>query len=140
DFAKSKPVLVCTGGTSVVYVDDVAKAIVRALEKGRAGERYILGGENLTVKQLAELTLELLGQKKKIVTLPKGVLRGLASFAQTLHIPMPFNTHVVPYATKFWFMDSAKAQRELGVEFRPARAALAPTLDWLKGSGRIQTQ
>src|SRR5262249_53727036 len=52
DFAKSKPVLVCSGGTSVVYVDDVALAIVRAMEKGVAGERYILGGENLTVRQL----------------------------------------------------------------------------------------
>src|SRR5262245_51335420 len=87
DFAKSKPVLVCTGGTSVVYVEDVAKAVVRAMEKGRPGERYILGGENLTVKQLAELTLEILGQKKKIVTVPNPVLRGLASVAQTLHIP-----------------------------------------------------
>ena len=137
DFAKSKPVLVCTGGTSVVYVDDVALAVVRAAEKGRPGERYILGGENLTVKQLAELTLELLGQKKKIVTVPNGVLRGLATVAQTLHIPMPFNTHVVPYATKFWFMDSSKAQKELGVAFRSARETLGPTLSWLKESGRI---
>jgi dihydroflavonol-4-reductase len=138
DFAKSKPVLVCTGGTSVVYVEDVALAIVRAMEKGRPGERYILGGENLTVKQLASLTLELLGQqKKKIVTVPNGVLRGLATVAQTLHIPMPFNTHVVPYATKFWFMDSSKAQKELGVAFRSARETLQPTLSWLKESGRI---
>src|SRR5262249_29934442 len=49
DFAKSAPVLVCSGGTSVVYVDDVALAIVRAMDKGRPGERYILGGENLTI-------------------------------------------------------------------------------------------
>jgi dihydroflavonol-4-reductase len=137
DFAKSKPVLVCTGGTSVVYVEDVAAAIAAAVQKGRPGERYILGGENLTVKQLAELTLELLGQKKKIVTVPNGFLRGLASVAQKLHIPMPFNTHVVPYATKFWFMDSSKAQRELGVSFRSARETLTPTLHWLKESGRI---
>jgi dihydroflavonol-4-reductase len=137
DFAKSKPVLVCTGGTSVVYVEDVAAAIAAAVQKGRPGERYILGGENLTVKQLAELTLELLGQKKTIVTVPNGFLRGLASVAQKLHIPMPFNTHVVPYATKFWFMDSSKAQRELGVSFRSARETLTPTLHWLKESGRI---
>src|SRR5262249_59107365 len=77
DFAKSKPVLVCSGGTSVVHVDDVALAIVRALEKGKAGERYILGGENLTVRQLAELCLELLGQKKKIVQIPNSVIKGL---------------------------------------------------------------
>ncbi len=138
DFAKSKPVLVCSGGTSVVYVDDVALAIVRAMEKGTPGERYILGGENLTVRQLAELCLELLGQKKKIVQIPNPVIKGLTAVARTLHIPLPYNPHVVPYATKFWFMDSSKAQRELGVKFRPARETLQPTLAWLRESGRIE--
>ncbi len=137
DFAKSKPVLVCNGGTSVAYVDDVALAIVRAMEKGKPGERYILGGENLTVRQLAELTLELLGQKKGIVQVPNGVIKTLTAVATTLHIPLPYNPHVIPYATRYWFMDSSKAQRELGVSFRPARAALEPTLAWLKESGRI---
>jgi dihydroflavonol-4-reductase len=138
DFAKSKPVLVCNGGTSVVYVDDVALAIVRALEKGRTGERYILGGENLTVKQLASLCLELLGQRKRIVRVPNGVIKFIAAVGSTLHIPLPFNHHVIPYATKYWFMSNQKAQRELGVSFRSARDTLAPTLDWLKKSGRIQ--
>jgi len=137
DFAKSSPVLVCNGGTSVVYVDDVAMAIVRAMERGKPGERYILGGENLTVRQLAELCLDVLGQKKKIVQVPNGLLKAIAAVGKTLHIPLPFNPHVVPYATRFWFMDSSKAQRELGVSFRPARATLEPTLAWLKESGRI---
>jgi dihydroflavonol-4-reductase len=138
DFAKSKPVLVCSGGTSVVFVDDVALAIVRALEKGRSGERYILGGDNLSVRQLAELCLELLGQKKSIVQVPNALLRGITRVATTLKVPLPYNPHVVPYATKYWFMDSSKARRELGVEFRSARDTLAPTLAWLKESGRIQ--
>src|SRR5512143_801867 len=137
DFAKSKPVLVCNGGTSVVYVDDVAQAIARAVERGKPGERYILGGENLTVRQLAELCLELLGQKKSIVQIPNGVIKALTAVATTLRIPLPFNPHVIPHATRYWFMDSSKAQRELGVSFRPARAALEPTLAWLKESGRI---
>jgi dihydroflavonol-4-reductase len=138
DFAKSKPVLVCSGGTSVVYVDDVALAIVRALEKGRSGERYILGGDNLSVRELAQLCLDLLGQKKSIVQVPNSLLRGITKVATTLRVPLPFNPHVVPYATKYWFMDSSKARRELGVEFRSARETLAPTLAWLKESGRIQ--
>ena len=138
DFAKSKPVLVCNGGTSVVYVDDVALAIVRAMEKGKPGERYILGGENLTVRQLAELCLERPRAEEEDRS---GAERGLEGHrppsATTLHIPLPFNPHVVPYATRFWFMDSSKAQRELGVSFRPARATLEPTLAWLRESGRI---
>jgi dihydroflavonol-4-reductase len=139
DFAKSKPVLVCNGGTSVVFVDDVALAIVRALEKGKPGERYILGGENLTVRQLAELCLELLGQKTSVVNVPNAVIKGVTAVAGVFHIPLPYNKHVIPYATKYWFMDSSKAQRELGVSFRSARDTLVPTLTWLKESGRIQS-
>jgi dihydroflavonol-4-reductase len=137
DFAKSSPVMVCSGGTSVAFVDDVALGTVQALERGRAGERYILGGENVKIKDLAALTLELLGQKKRIMTLPNGVIRGVAKGALGLGIPVPFNPRVIPYATRYWFVDSAKATRELGVTFRPARECLAPTLAWLKETGRI---
>jgi dihydroflavonol-4-reductase len=137
DFARARTVLVCRGGTSVVHVDDVALAIVRALEKGRVGERYILGGDNLTIKQLAELCLLLLGQKKSIVTVPNVIIKPLTAVATTLRIPLPYNPHLVPYATKFWFMDSSKARRELGVHFRGAPETLGPTLEWLKQSGHI---
>lgn len=137
DFAKSSPVLVPSGGTSVVYVEDVADGIIAALERGRPGERYILGGENMSIRQLAELTLELLGQKKKIMLLPNGLIRGVAKVGSALHIPLPFNPAVIPYATLYWFMDNAKAKRELGVTFRPAREALVPTIEWLKSSGRV---
>jgi dihydroflavonol-4-reductase len=137
DFARSSPVLVCTGGTSIVHVEDVALGIVRAMEKGRAGERYILGGDNLTIRELAAMTLEILGQKKPIWTMPNGLLRGLASVGRTLRIPMPFNPHVIPYATLYWFARNDKARRELGVEFRGARETLTPTLAWLRDSGRL---
>ena len=137
DFAKSSPVMVCSGGTSVAYVDDVALGTVRALERGRPGERYILGGENMNIKDLAAVTLALLGQKKRIMTLPNSVIRGVAKGALGLGIPVPFNPRVIPYATRYWFVDSSKATHELGVTFRPAREALAPTLAWLKETGRI---
>jgi dihydroflavonol-4-reductase len=138
DFAKSSPVLVCSGGTSVAYVDDVALGMVRALERGRPGERYILGGENLHVKELAALTLEILGKKKRIVVLPNAVIRGVAKGALALRISPGFNPRVIPYATRYWYVDSSKATRELGVTFRSPREALAPTLAWLKETGRIQ--
>jgi dihydroflavonol-4-reductase len=131
DFAKSNPVLVCHGGGAVVHLDDCAAGIVAALEKGTPGRRYILAGENLTVSALAALTLELLGQKKRIVKLPNGLIRTVAATALKLRIPMPFNPRVIPYATQFWFADSSRAQRELAVQFRSARETLAPTLDWL---------
>ena len=137
DFAKSSPVLVCAGGTSVAHVDDVADGILAALERGRAGERYILGGENLTVRQIAELTQELLGRKKRILQLPNWLVRGLAWAGRKLRLPLPFDAEVIPYATRYWLMDSSKARRELGVSFRNARDTLRPTLQWLQEAGYV---
>jgi dihydroflavonol-4-reductase len=138
DFATSTPVLVCHGGTSVVHVDDVASGIVAALHRGRPGERYILGGENLSIRQIAELCLELLGRHKVIVTVPNGVARVASRLAVRLRVPVPFNPHVVPYATRYWFMNNAKARTELRVTFRDARETLRSTLEWLRDWGALR--
>jgi dihydroflavonol-4-reductase len=138
DFATSTPVLVCRGGTGVVHVDDVAAGIVAALEHGRTGERYILSGENLTIRQLAELVIRFLGRRVPIISAPNGPVRAFSRLAARLKIPVPYNPHVVPYATRFWFVDAAKARRELGASFRPAVDTIESTLDWLVESGRLR--
>jgi dihydroflavonol-4-reductase len=137
DFAMETPVLVCRGGTSVVHVEDVATGIVAALDRGRPGERYILGGENLTIRQLAELVLYVLGRRAPIVTVPNAIARAVSRLAVALHVPLPYNPHVVPYATRYWFVDSTKARRELGVTFRSARETIQSTLDWLERAGHL---
>ncbi|MES2503383.1 MAG: NAD-dependent epimerase/dehydratase family protein [Myxococcota bacterium] len=137
DFAESAPVMVCAGGTSVVHVEDVASGIVAALEKGRIGQRYILGGDNLTIRELAKLTLDILGQNKRILQIPNGLLRIAGKTASALKLPFPIHPNVIPYATRYWMMDNEKAKRELGVSFRNARDTLEPTLMWLKNEGLI---
>ena len=137
DFARSTPVLACHGGVTVAHVDDVADGIVAALERGRPGERYVLGGENVTVRDLARLTLELIGRDARVWTAPNALIRAVAWLGRTLRVPLPFEPEVIPYATLYWFMDNAKARRELGVSFRPARETLASTLAWLARAGHI---
>lgn len=138
DMATSSPVFVCNGGTSVVHVDDVAAGILAALKKGKPGQRYILGGENLTVAELASLSLSILGQgHKRIVKIPNGLIRTLASLAEKLKLPFPINPKVVPYATRYWFVRNDKARAELGISFRSARDTLEPTFDWLKAAKLI---
>jgi dihydroflavonol-4-reductase len=138
DFAKGAVAFVCRGGASLAHVDDVAAGIVAALERGRSGERYILGGENLTHRELAGLFLELAGLHKTVLSVPNPVVRSLARLAPALGLPLPFDPNVIPYATRYWFVDSGKAETELGVRFRSARATLQPTVEWLQKAGHMQ--
>lgn len=138
DIAKGSPVLVTRGGATVVYVDDVAAGIARALERGRSGERYILTGENLSIPELAKLTLRLLGLERPVWALPTPLIDAIARAGTALHIPLPFNASVIPYATRYWYMSNRKAVEELGVSFRGAEEALAPTLEWLKQAGHVK--
>jgi dihydroflavonol-4-reductase len=139
DFARSSPVLACRGGVAVTHVDDVAAGILAALDRGRAGERYILAGENVSIAELAALTVEILGRHEPVRTVPTALVRPLAWMGRTLGVPMPFDPEVIPYATLYWFMDSAKARGELGVSFRSARETLTSTLAWLVEAGHIPT-
>lgn len=137
DFLESTPVLVCRGGTSVVHVDDVAAGTCAALEHGRSGERYILGGENLSIRGLADLVLELAGRRATVLTIPAQAARMLTRLALLLHIPLPYEASAVEYATRYWFVDNGKARAELGVEFRSARETLADTIEWLVREGHV---
>jgi dihydroflavonol-4-reductase len=137
DFATGSVVLVTEGGTSITHVDDVATGITGALDSGRTGERYILGGENLTVRALAELTLEILDRSSRIVPLPRAPLKAWARAAVAYGVPFPVEPRMIPYATRYWFTDSARARKELGYRPRPAREVLTPTLAWLRETGRL---
>jgi len=137
NFVKSAPVLVCRGGASIAHVDDVALGVVKALESGVAGRRYILGGENVTLRELAQLTLRFAGKDARVISIPNAVLRTLTRVATKLSIPLPYDAGVVPYATRFWYAKSERAASELGVTFRSAAETLRPTVAWLKEAGHL---
>ena len=137
DFAKSNPVLVCHGGTSIVHVEDVAAGILAALDHGQRGERYILGGENITHRQLADLFLELAGQDKRVVVVPNGPLRALTRVAQARAFRCLTILASSPTPRDIFGSTTPRHARELGVEFRSARDTLAPTVQWLKSTGLI---
>ena len=131
DFAKSNPVLVCRGGTSIVHVDDVATGIIAAFEKGQPGERYFLGGENVSIKELATKIIQILGQKKRIIELPNWLIYFIVRLGKVFKIQLPFNPSVIPYATRFWYIDNFKAKEELNVQFRSAEKTLESVTEWL---------
>ena len=130
------PAVACDGGVSVVHVDDVASGIVRALVHGRPGERYILGGENLSIHQLSRLVLRLAGRRESVVDVPNDVAIRLCHRMSLAGLSPPIPLDVIDYATLFWFVDSSKAARELGYAPRGASDTLAPVVRWLRASGR----
>ena len=137
DFAHSRPLFVPRGGTAIVHVDDVAAGIVAALTHGLPGHRYILAGDNLSLRHLARTTLSLLGRSTPILLLPNDLLRGVARWGSALGLPLPFEPEVIPYATLHWYVSNRKARAQLGVRFRGARDVLAPTVQWLQATGRL---
>jgi hypothetical protein len=128
------------GGTSVCAVEDVAAACVAALTRGRPGERYILGGPNLSVEQLARTTLRLAGgrhARKPLLRLPAWLLLGVVRLLAAVRLPVPVEPGVLAFAVLYWYVDSAKAARELGYTARSAEDTLAPVVNWLRETGQF---
>jgi dihydroflavonol-4-reductase len=129
--------LVCSGGTAVAHVDDIARGIVAALDKGRPGERYILGGENLSIEGLARKVRRVAGKKGPIVRISNRILVPLCRLISRLGLPSPVPLDVLNYAVLYWFVDSTKAQRELGYAHRPTEETLEDVVRWLRKTGRL---
>jgi dihydroflavonol-4-reductase len=116
-------------GLNLVHVDDVAEGHVRAFDKGRAGERYILGGEDWSLREILNAIASLTGRKPPKICLPHAAIYPVAAVAQSLarlgFINEPFATlDGVRLARKKMYYSSAKAERELGYHHRPVRHAL----------------
>jgi dihydroflavonol-4-reductase len=136
EILNASPAVACDGGVSVVHVDDVASGIVAGLIHGRPGERYILGGENLSIHELSRLVLRLAGRRESVVDVPSDVAIRLCHRMSLAGLTPPISLDVIDYATLFWFVDSSKAARELGYAPRGAADTLGPVVRWLKASGR----
>lgn len=134
DILRSHTPIACDGGTSIAHVDDVAQGIVAALFRGRPGERYILGGQNLTVHELTRMVLRLSGRKDSVIAVPNDALFELVRLMREAGMPSPISEDVLEYATLYWFMDSDKARRELGYAPRDAEKTLSSVVNWLADS------
>ena len=139
DFLRgAMPVYIDTG-LNVVHVRDAALGHLLACEKGRPGERYILGSENLTLAQILKELAEITGRKPPTVELPwfAAYTAGVVTTAWahlTGTVPRVPIEAVRMAKTKMW-VSHAKAARELGFTPGPARQALADSVAWFGRSG-----
>jgi dihydroflavonol-4-reductase len=132
------------GGISIADVDDVVRGHVHAMERGRVGERYALGGENLSYEQVIDALSELTGLAPPV----KKAASSLVFSAQLARLGTRWSGKVPVfdaaglrrYADAHVWIDSAKAKSELGYEFRPARQALMRAVRWFLEQGFVATR
>jgi len=129
-------------GLNLVHVDDVATGHLLALERGRIGECYILGGQDVGFRDMLGIIAELTGQRAPVLGLPRLPLFPLAYAAEAaarLTGKEPFITADALKMAKYrMFFTSAKAERELGYGARPYREALVDALNWFGKAGYLK--
>ena len=142
DFLKRKfPAYVKTG-LNLVDATECARGHIQALEKGRRGQRYILGGENLTLKQILDRLAAITGLKSPTVKLPyvfalaTGVVDEMVT-GRLLRREPRATIDAVRMGRKMMFVSSAKAERELGWRIVPVDAALRRSVEWFRANGYV---
>jgi dihydroflavonol-4-reductase len=110
-------------------VEDVANGHLVAADRGRPGERYILGGENLTWHRMIERVAELSGVRRPVIVLHPGIAR-IARVREAAGIKGPLPAEASDLMGRNWKFTSAKARRELGYRSRPLDDTLRATIAW----------
>ncbi|MBP9021305.1 MAG: NAD-dependent epimerase/dehydratase family protein [Syntrophobacterales bacterium] len=128
-------------GLNFVHVEDVAEGHLLALERGRVGERYILGGANLTLKEALSEIASIAGRKPPRIRLPHNLVLVVAAIAEAwskVSGKEPWvNLTSVRLARKKMYFSTEKAQRELGYRPRSIRDAFHDAIDWYRRHGYI---
>lgn len=128
-------------GLNIVHVDDVAAGHLLAYHRGRCGERYILGGEDMTLREILFEIAKLVGRKPPRVRLPRAVVFPIAYVAEAIARitgrPGRITVEAVRMSAKHMFFSSEKARRELAYQWRPPREALREAIDWFRQQGAL---
>jgi dihydroflavonol-4-reductase len=129
-------------GLNIVHVDDVAAGHLAAAQNGRIGERYILGGENMSLAEILDAVSRAVGRHPPRLKVPHTMLFPIAfaaEFAARITGREPFVTlDGVRMSRKKMYFSSSKAARELGYKPRPAREAITAAVEWFNANGYLQ--
>lgn len=128
-------------GLNIVHVDDVAAGHLLAYHRGRSGERYILGGEDMTLREILLHIATLVGRPAPRVRLPYGVVLPIAYAAEAWARIAGRSGRVtlegVRMSRKRMFFSSSKAARDLGYRWRDPAAAFDDAVRWFREQGRL---
>jgi dihydroflavonol-4-reductase len=130
-----------SGGVNVVAVEDVVDCIVQAWKTGHTGERYIVAGENILIRDLFRMIAEEAGVRPPNILLPTPIVHMLGHVGDALEKigkKGPLNSENAWTSTLYHWFDSGKAQRELGLKPKPARHAIHGSVQWIKDHGLLR--
>jgi dihydroflavonol-4-reductase len=134
EVARGRLVAVPPGGVCMVDVDAVVQGHIAAAERGRVGDRYILGGENLSYREIVATIASMTGRPAPRRTLPRGALPLLGAVVDAANRlgprPQPVSGEQIRLSARKVFYDSGKAARELGYPLLPFRGAAEKALHW----------
>lgn len=138
---KYNPRVLFHGGNNFVDVEDVVRGHLLALDKGRKGERYILGGENLSFADLISRIDAIIGRPPPKFFVPLTFMGGVAHALRFLN-KMGIDIHLTPELVRqvsswYLYVDSSKAEKELGYKPHRIDRAISGTIEWLKELKRI---
>ncbi len=129
-------------GLNLVHVDDVAAGHLAALQHGKIGERYILGGQDVLLSDMLRDIAMLVGRRPPRLRMPRRLLYPAAAMAELLATRTgrePFLTlDGLRMAKNRMFFTSAKATRDLGYSARPYAEGLRDAVEWFRGAGRLR--
>jgi dihydroflavonol-4-reductase len=122
---------------NLVHVQDVALGMMLAAEHGRAGERYVLGGENLSLSEVLDVMRQVVGRADERIRIPSALAVVAGHAAELIatyvtHRPPAATREGVRLALRSAPFDIGKARRELGYAPRPARLAIAEAIRWIR--------
>jgi dihydroflavonol-4-reductase len=128
-------------GLNIVHVDDVAAGHLMAFHRGRNGERYILGGTDMTLRQILVYISQFVGRKPPRIRLPYAAVLPMAYIAEAVAKVTGQSGRLtlegVRMSRKLMFFSSAKAVDELGYRWRPPAAAFDDAVGWFRESGLL---
>ncbi|HTA58942.1 MAG TPA: hopanoid-associated sugar epimerase [Candidatus Baltobacteraceae bacterium] len=141
DFLNGKMPGYVETGLNFVGVEDCAAGHLLAAEKGKVGQRYLLGAENLTLKGLLDLLAQITGLRAPGMKIPHGMALGVAYvdtvFSRLMGKEPQIPVEGVKIARHKMFVDASRAQRELGFQPGPVVAALERAVRWYRANGYV---
>jgi len=135
--AKGKLPFYTAGGASIIHIKDLIDATITAWEKGQSGERYILSGENITIKKLFSIIAKSNNVSAPKIRLPRFVLLLAARICNLLGKKSPVSVENAYIATMYHWFDNNKAVNALGLNITPAETTINDSIQWARQNGYL---